>query len=321
MGVLYLTESDVADLLTMPMALAAVEESFAKLAVGEAENIPRARSKAPGAILHSMSAAAGYMGVAGWKHYTTTRAGARFLVGLSSTANGELLALIEADRLGQMRTGAASGVAMRCLAPSDASRVGVIGAGWQAEAQLRAACHALPIVNAAVYSRAADKREAFAARMCGALSAELSRTIQVRAVSSPEEAVVDMPVVVTATNSAQPVFRAESLANDALVCAMGSNWPKRTETPPEAIRRAALVVCDQIIACQREAGDLLVAEAAGMFAWDRAVELSAVVAGTIEPPAGPIVFKSVGLALEDVAVGWRLVEQARALGRGTLLPI
>jgi alanine dehydrogenase len=101
MPAIYLSESDVEQLVDIPLALSAIEEMFAAFARGEAENIPRARSKAPGIIQHSMSAAAGYLGVVGWKNYTTTRSGAKFLVGLLSGASGELLALIEADRLGQ----------------------------------------------------------------------------------------------------------------------------------------------------------------------------------------------------------------------------
>ena len=156
MPAIYLSEQDVAALVDMPLVVEAVEESFARLAAGEAENVPRARSKAPGVVLHSMSAAAGYLGVVGWKNYTTTREAARFLVGIHSATTGELVALIEADRLGQYRTGAATGVAIRHLTPDNVDRLAIFGTGWQAETQLLAACCVRPIRMALVYSRSAE---------------------------------------------------------------------------------------------------------------------------------------------------------------------
>lgn len=320
MPALYLTENDVATLVDMPLALASLEAMFAAFARGEAENIPRARSKAPGIILHSMSAAAGYLGVVGWKNYTTTRAGAKFLVGLYSADSGELVALIEADRLGQFRTGAATGIAIRHLAPQDATSVGLFGAGWQAETQLLAACHARPIREAVIYSRTPERRAEFAARMESVLSAEFGRAIHVRPASEPAEAAA-MPIVITATTSREPVFAADVVSPNALVCAAGSNWPNRTEVPAEVIGRATAVVCDQIAACKVEAGELIQAAAAGQFNWSDARELADVVAGTTPVPvAGLRMFKSVGLAIEDVALAFQLLRLARERGVGRALP-
>lgn len=267
-----------------------------------------------------MSAAAGYLGVVGWKNYTTTRSGAKFLVGLHEANSGELIALIEADRLGQFRTGAATGIAIRHLAPPEADRVGLFGAGWQAETQLLAACHARPIREAVVYSRTPERRAEFAARMESTLSVELGRAIHVRPASDPAEAAA-MPIAITATTSREPVFAADAVSPDALVCAAGSNWPNRAEVPAEVIGRATAVVCDQITACKIEAGELIQAVAAGLFEWKTALELADVVAGkTSVPPAGVRVFKSVGLAVEDVALGFHLLRLARERGVGQLLP-
>jgi alanine dehydrogenase len=320
MPALYLTEADVETLVDMPLALAALEDMFAAFARGEAENIPRARSKAPGIVLHSMSAAAGYLGVVGWKNYTTTRSGAKFLVGLHAAESGELIALIEADRLGQFRTGAATGIAIRHLAPQAAASVGSFGAGWQAETQLLAACHAHPIREAVVYSRTPERRAEFAARMESKVSAELGRAIRVRPTSEPAEAAA-MPIVITATTSREPVFAADAVSPEALVCAAGSNWPNRAEVPAEVISRATAVVCDQIAACKVEAGELIQAAAAGQFEWAAAIELADVVVGkTPVPQSGVRVFKSVGLAIEDVALGFQLLRLARERGVGRLLP-
>ncbi len=144
MSVLLLRETDVEQLLDMSMTIDVMAEAFRQLAEGHAENVPRRRAQASGIVLHSMSAAAGYLGMLGWKQYTTTRSGARFHVGLYDQESGELIALIEADRLGQMRTGAVTGLAASLLASSDAQEVGLFGSGWQAESQLAAVATARP---------------------------------------------------------------------------------------------------------------------------------------------------------------------------------
>jgi ornithine cyclodeaminase/alanine dehydrogenase-like protein (mu-crystallin family) len=130
-----------------------------------------------------------------------------------------------------------------------------------------------------------------------------------------------MPIIITATTSREPVFAADAVSADALVCAAGSNWPNRAEVPAEVIGRAAAVVCDQIAACKIEGGELIQAAAAGQFDWSSAKELAGVVAGvTPVPPSGVRVFKSVGLAIEDVALGFHLLRLARERGVGQLLP-
>lgn len=316
MTAIYLTEADVDRLLTMPLALEVCEEAFRRLAAGEAENIPRARVQAPGVMLHSMSAAAGYLGLVGWKNYTTTRAAARFHVGLYDTS-GALLALIEADKLGQLRTGATTGVAVAYMADRQAAEVGLFGAGWQAEAQLRAVTTVRAIRVAYVYSRNQQKRERFAERM----SRELE--LEVRPVDRPQEAAEELPIVVTATTSREPVFDGNWLAEGALVCAVGSNWLNKAEIDATVVRRADNIVCDSIKACQAEAGDFLDAIEKGIFDWSRAVDLADIVAGkatgrnTRESIA---LFKSVGLAIEDVALGGKLLELARERGLGRELP-
>lgn len=317
MTAIYLTEDDVSRLVDMPFAVAAVEEAFAALAAGEAENVPRARSKAPGIVLHSMSAAAGYLGVVGWKNYTTTRAGAKFLVGLHAAASGELAALIEANVLGQYRTGAATGVAIRHLAAESTDRLGLFGTGFQAETQLLAACHVRPIREATVYSRSAERRAAFAERMQQEILHSLGREVRVVAADAPDAVAAGQPLVVTATTSREPLFSVELLAEDALVCAAGSNWPNRAEVGPDVVAAAEAIVCDQVAACRIEAGELIRAADAGKFDWSRAVELADVVAGkTAVATSGRRLFKSVGLAIEDVALAVRLVELARQRGLG-----
>lgn len=307
MNVHFLTESDVRQSLTMPMAIAAMRGAFKALSDGTADDVPRVRAKGKGIILHSMSAAADYLGLVGWKQYTTTRHGARFLVGLYSQETGELVALIEADRLGQLRTGAVTGLAVDLLAPSDVTRMGLFGTGWQAESQLEAVAAVRPLKQVFCFSRREDKRREFAARM----SAELS--VEVIPVPDAREAVDGMPIVVTATSSRAPVFEGQCLANGSLVCAAGSNWLNKAEIDVATVRRADTIVCDSIECCQKEAGDFVPAIESGEFEWSQAVELADVVAGKATFDAAPdaiTIFKSVGMAIEDVALGAVLLDKA-----------
>lgn len=318
MAVLFLREADVLKLLDMPAAVEAVEEAFRRLAAEEAVDVPRQRAIAPGVVLHSMSAAAPYLGLVGWKAYVTTRAAATFHVGVYEHESGALVALIEADHLGRLRTGATTGVAAEWMADAEASELGLFGAGRQAATQLAGIAAVRPIRRAFVYSRNAEKREQFAERM----SRELS--IEVVPVDRPQEAAGELPIVVTATSSREPVFDGTWLDEGALVCAIGSNWQHRAEIDAAVIRRADHIVCDSVEACQHEAGDFVDALEKGIFDWSRAVNLADVVAGRAvgrNQRKGITLFKSVGLAIEDVALAHVLIQRAREQGVGQELPI
>jgi alanine dehydrogenase len=318
MAALYLTERDVRELLDMRTAVEVLEEAFRQLADKKATNVPRVRAKAAGIVLHSMSAAAEYLGLVGWKCYTTTRTGARFHVGLYDAASGELVALIEADRLGQLRTGATTGVAVESMAEMSAAEMGLFGAGHQAETQLEAVAHVRQLRRAFVYSRNPARRADFAARMAEQLG------IEVIAVDRPQEAAEELPIVVTATTSSEPVFNGNDLAEGALVCAVGSNWPQKSEIDADVIRRADNIVCDSVEACRVEAGDFRDALERGIFSWSKAVELADVVSGRAVGRSNResvALFKSVGLAIEDVALGGKALDLARARGLGSELPL
>jgi ornithine cyclodeaminase/alanine dehydrogenase-like protein (mu-crystallin family) len=324
---LYLTEDDVTRLIDMPTVLGVVERAFLGMARGEAENVPRMRAQTRGITLHTMSAAASYLGFSGWKNYTTTAQGARFLVGLHENATGRLVALLEANRLGQVRTGAATGVAVRHLSHLDVDEIGLFGTGWQAESQLAAVAAVRPLRRAVVYSRSAERREAFARKMSERLMLDVSPA------AAPREAVERLPLIVTATTSVTPVFDGEWLMDGAVVAAVGSNWLNKAELDASVFRRAVRVVCDDVAACRHEAGDLAMAAAAGAFAWERAESLAAVVAAGAAAEGrssadsangqrpGMVVFKSVGLAIEDLAVAVHLVGQAQSQRIGIVLPV
>ena len=315
---LYLTESDVERILTMPDALRVVEDAFQEMGRHAAINRPRQRVRAPTGLLHIMPAGLPTRGYLGFKYYTAFEPRTRFWFHLIDAHTGDLLAVMQADRLGQQRTGAASGVATKYLARADASVVGIIGVGWQAESQLQAICLTRPIRVIKCYGRDAARRNAFAQKM----SAQLK--IQVRAVESAEDAARDSDIVITATSSRDPVLLGEWLAPGAHVNAIGANRAQARETDDRVLARSAFVCVDSLEQAKLEAGDLIAPIERGVSSWTRVRELGEVVAGKT---SGRIerdditFFKSLGIALEDVAVGAWVYERARErkIGRAIVL--
>ena len=192
---LFLTENDVKQLLTVTMALEGVESAHRDLSLGHGQDTPRARTRLPQTVLHILQGALPAQGVIGYKAYTTNRSGNRFLVHLFDAASGRLQAIIEADYMGMIRTGAASGLAARLLAPPGARVAGVFGAGWQAEGHIRAICAALPLEKVKVFSRNTEKLHAFCRRL-----SEMTGVAVVPA-ASPEEAVRGSALLGTVTTA------------------------------------------------------------------------------------------------------------------------
>ena len=313
---LFLREQDVAALLTMDDALAAVEEAFRLQGLGKADNRPRQRPRLEQTMLQVM--AAGLPGVGfGLKAYTVASGGVRFVVLLWDEETGDLEAVIEAGHMGQMRTGAASGVATKFLARPDAATVGIFGSGTQAPAQLEAVCAVRPIERVRAYSPTPKHRERFAAEMAESLG------VPVQAVGAPRDVVREADVVITITKASEPLFDGDWLAPGAHVNAAGSNRAGAREIDARTVERADVITIDDRAQGRVEAGDLLAAERQGVLAWDQVVELGRVVAG--QHPgrrSGDAItlFESMGVAIEDVAVARRVYEKALASGLGEELP-
>jgi len=250
------------------------------------------------------------LGVAGIKTYAASEGGVRFVVVLFSTQRAETLAVVEADRLGQLRTGAASAVAARYLARPGASSLGLIGTGWQAETQLLCMQAALPGLERVVaYSRNDERLEEFCERF-GVEAGEYNRDA------------AEMDVVVTITNSKDPVLRGEWLKPGALVCAAGANRIQSRELDNAVVERAAFVCCDSKEQAKIEAGDLVEPVDRGVLDWLEVHELSEVVGGEVQGRAQDddiVLFKSLGIAPEDLAVGALVLERARERGLGVEL--
>ena len=306
---LYLTEQDVTKLLTMPDALESVETAFKAQATGDATNESRRRVRANNAILMTMSGAIASLHVFGLKAYSVARGKARFHVSLYDTTTGELLALIEADKLGQMRTGAASGIATKYLAREDAKSVGIYGTGWQAQSQLAAVCGVRHIESVKVYSRSAEKRNNFSATM----SQELG-IANITPVAEPEAA-ADADILITITSSREPVLKGAWLKAGTHINAAGGNSILRSEVDDEAIKRAHFIAVDSKDQARLEAGELVFPIEKGLLTWERVQEVCHVVNGDVQGRKNSddiTLFKSLGLAIEDVATAALIYRKAVA---------
>lgn len=316
---LYLTEEEVAHLLPMAQAIEVVETAIKASAFGRAVSLPRSRVRFSQGFLHLMAGGTvepkAYLGL---KAYTTFREGSHFHLLLWSAENGRLLALMQADRLGQIRTGAATGVSVRYLARKEAQSLGVIGSGWQARGQVEAVGTVLPLQAIYVYSRSLQRHESFAKEMSEVLG------VPVKALSSAQEVVGRADIVVTATNSSEPVLEGQWLKPGQHLVAMGSNSLARRELEVDVFQRVDLIFVDNKDQAQRESGDLLIPIERGILRWEQIYEISAVVAG-LHPgrtSAEQItLFKSHGVALWDVAVGAYVYEKALQQGVGKELPV
>lgn len=315
---LYLTEQDVDRLLPMDDALREVEAALRDLGEGKAENRPRQRVRGAHSILNVMPASWPRRGTMGFKEYVVSRGGARFWFHLFDATTGTPLALMQANRLGQRRTGAASGVATKFLARPDAATVGIVGAGWQAESQLEALCRVRGIREVRCFSREASRRHSFAERMTKLLG------IDVRATASARETIQGADIAVTVTDAEKPIVSGDWLDPGVHINAVGANRLGSRELDVEVIRRCTFIATDSVEQARMEAGDLAQPAAGGVLDWKDVHELGEVVSGKVRgrrKPKDVTLFKSLGLALEDVAVGSLVYERARKEGIGTEIPI
>ncbi len=308
---LVLREAEVQSLVTMPDAVGWVEDSLRVYGMGKARNVPRQRVRFPKGWLHVLPAGDMELGVLGLKCYTSFREGNRFMIVLYGAENGRLLALVEANYLGMMRTGAMSGVATRHMARKDADTMAIIGTGWQARGQVLGVAASRPLKR--IHVSGIEKQKEFAE--------EMARLTGVETVvnETPEEAVAAASIVSTATVSMDPVFRREAIQPGTHINAIGSNALHRKELEEKLVGRANLVVVDSRAQARQESGDLLGPVERGWMEWDLLPELGEVVAGKVpgrSADSDVTIFESHGLGLQDVAVAYRIYQRALEAGVG-----
>ena len=314
---LFLNETTVRELLTMPLALEAVEAAHREHALGKAVDIPRQRTRLPQTALHILQGALPSVDAIGYKAYTSNRSGVRFLVHVSSASTGVLRVVLEADFLGMMRTGAASGVATRWLSRPESEILGVFGSGWQSEGHIEAIVAVRPVRRVKVFSRNAERLAAF----CAKLSERLK--IEVVPASSPEETVRGSDIVSTVTTAAMPLFDASWLSPGTHINAAGSNSIIRREVGEDVLKLCRPIVVDSVETALKEAGDLLPLFEKGRLNERQLVELGEVISGRHpgRTTADEItLFESQGMAIQDIAVAVRLEALARERGLGVELP-
>jgi ornithine cyclodeaminase/alanine dehydrogenase-like protein (mu-crystallin family) len=312
-----LRERDVEKLVTIADAVEALEFAFREWAAGRVDNQPRRRVRGE-VVLAVMSAVLPARQLVGFKTYTAGKQGHRFWVHLYQEGSGQPLAIIEADHLGRLRTGAASAVATKFLASADASVLTLFGAGTQAVTQLQGVVMVRDIREVRVVSRDPERRRRFIAA-----AREHWHAGEVKEAVDAQAAVAGAHVITTITMASNPVLPGAWLEPGQHLNVCGSNIPDHREVDGEAVQRASLVVADDLAAARLEAGDLLLAEAEGKLDWRRVVSLKDVVSGSVRrtAPEQITLFKSVGLALEDLALAAVVLERAERAGVGESLPL
>jgi len=316
---LHISEAEVRAVLTMSLAVEAVEDISRKQASGEVVVHPRRRFELPGGgFFHYMAAADFTAGFVAMKQYTYIRGRLRFIVPLYEMSSGDLVALIEADYMGQLRTGAASGVATKYLARKEAHVASIIGTGGQARTQLEAIAAVRNLDYVRAYGRDAARREKFAEEMSERLG------ITVRPVASAAEAVRDADIVCTATTTSQPVVSGADLPHGVHINAIGANHANKRELDAEAVASADVIVVDSVEQSRQEAGDLIIAFHGDEICWTGVKKLSEVVAGKTTgrtSDAEVTLFKSNGIAAWDLAVAMKVYALAKEKQLGRELPL
>ncbi|MDE0823340.1 MAG: ornithine cyclodeaminase family protein [Dehalococcoidia bacterium] len=314
---LYLSDQEVAQLLPMDECIDVLDQAFAHAGAGKVDNRPRNRIRMPGGFFHFMVASNEGHGVFGYKAYPSFAGGAKMIVMLYDYETGALLSCMEGGRLGQIRTGAATGLATKYMAKQDAATVAVIGSGFQARTQLEAVCAVRDIKGVKVFSRKEERRTAFAERSSESLK------VDVKAVESAQECVEGAEVVIVITSAREPALLGEWLSPGAHVNAAGGNHWMRREVDEETVLRSEVIVVDDLDQAKIECGDLMWLEPRGSFRWDMAKELQDVVAGRVNGRPSPesiTLFESMGLALEDIAAAHLVYKKAKEQGIGQELP-
>ena len=315
---LLIHEEEVNELLSMADAADVIEEAFRQYGTGKAFNNPRTRIKLSGEMLHVLPAAIPEMDALGLKTYTAFRGGIRFLVLLYSAKTGELKALIQAQRLGELRTGGVASVAIKHMAREESRRGALFGTGTMGNAMLEGMVNACAFEEIKAFDLNAERLAGF----CEMMSEWTG--VDIIAAESPGDAVDGADVVVTMTTAKDPVFNGRDLQDGAMVVAAGSNLLQKREIDSTVIRRSSRIVVEARDQAELEAGDLFAPIDAGFLHWNQVHELSDVLLDHVpgrESEDEINVFKSVGLGLQDMAVAARIYAAAVQQGAGTDIDI
>ncbi|MGE5305208.1 MAG: ornithine cyclodeaminase family protein [Alphaproteobacteria bacterium] len=299
---LIISEAQTRKLIDMPSALKAIDNIFHDRAAGKIRNLPRRRLKGSQKQLNVMAAWQEDWDLICLRAY----AAAANTITLYSGRSGQIQAIVDMGYLSSLRTGAATGVAAKYLAPENSKILGVIGPGWQATFQVEAVAKACAIEKIVVFGRTPKKRKDFIRQMSKSVKAEWIETASIEEVESESD------VLVVSTDSTTPVAQGANLKEEVLVASIGANQTVKHEVSNNLIGRMDLIVTDDLATAQGDSGDLIAACAAGVTSWEKIVPLEKIVAGGAPAPRPRrILFQSNGIADEDLAVGTYVLQQAK----------
>lgn len=311
---LFLKDEEVAQCVTMDGMLEAIESMQRDYGNGQAHNMTRRKIIAEGGMLSVMGGGLFHQGLLGVKTYTVVKGSYSFQVSLYDADTGKLLCYTQANRMGQLRTGATTGIAVKHLAnPGDAT-VGIIGTGGQAATQLEAVSKVRGIKKIKAFSRTKERREEFARRMTDTMGVEVS------AAATNEEAVRDCDIVICIAATMEPVVEGAWLKDGCTVIGAGPTTWRAREVDEATITRAGKLIVDSIEQAALEAGDICSAVDRGLVQWSKVQELRHVVSGAIagRDSENQIVYaKMMGTGLADVAAAKLAYDSAKANGLGT----
>ena len=318
MGAIYIDEATSSKILNMDNALNLVEESFTTYAQGKSFNMTRQRMRIRKGALHMLPGAVPYKNVIGFKAYTSFRAGLIFKVHLYDAENGNPLAIVDANEIGRLRTGAATGIATKYMAKKESSTVFIFGGGFQAEAQLEAVCKTTKINKVYVTTRKIENAQNFAEKMSHSLGIEIIPTQNI------EEDLPKVDIIITITTSVKPLFEHTMLnPNGVHINGAGSNALIRAEVPEKTIEAAEVLAVDSKDVAAIECGDILPSLEKGRLHWNEIVELGEITAGFRKgriTENGITIFQSQGMGLQDIMCAEFIYRKAVAENLGKMLP-
>ena len=318
MGAIYIDEATASKILNMDNALNLVEESFTTYAQGKSFNMTRQRMRIRKGALHMLPGAVPYKNVIGFKAYTSFRAGLIFKVHLYDAENGNPLAIVDANEIGRLRTGAATGIATKYMAKKESNTAFIFGGGFQAEAQLEAVYKTSNIKKAFVTTRKIENAQAFADKMSKSLGIEIIPTQNI------ENDLPQADIIITITTAVKPLFEHTMLnPNGVHINGAGSNALIRAEVPEKTIEAAEVLAVDSKDVAAIECGDILPSLEKGRLHWNEIVELGEITAG-FRPGRvtenGITIFQSQGMGLQDIMCAQYIYRKAVAENLGKELP-
>lgn len=296
----YITEKEVEQTLDMKETVAILREAFQDLGVGNSSVSPRERLHSDGAVLNSMPGIFAKYHLAGMKCYIAAKGGARFVVLVFDTRSSDLIAVIEANRLGQVRTGALPAMVSQLLLKKKEQEIAIIGSGYQAETQLEGLLSVFDAGLVHVYSRHPENARSFARRMQSKFG------VEARAHEKVSEATRDATVINSITNSNDAIFSRKDLGERYHVNLCGGNLPMRKEAAEDVLLQSDMVVVEHLEQAMKESGEII-----GLRKNNPEKEIIELKDLVTKPPAREperSVFKTMGVGLEDVAAAYLVLK-------------